>query len=74
MEDTTNTQVDEQVVLSKFEGEPIPENEFERLTIVNGDVVAHEQIENGEVVGDVEDSPLLGKNIGRLASDEPEGR
>ena len=72
--DDQNVEVDEHVVLSKFEGEPVPESEFERLTIVNGTVVAHEQIENQEVVGPVEDSEILGKDIGRLASEEPEGR
>ena len=42
--------IEERVVLSKFEGEPIPENEIERVHIVNGEVVAIEKIENGEVV------------------------
>lgn len=42
--------LEERVVLSKFEGDPVPENEFERIHIVNGEVVAIQQIENGEVV------------------------
>lgn len=42
--------VEERIVLSKFEGEPLPENEIERVHILNGEVVAVEKIENGEVV------------------------
>lgn len=42
--------VEERITLSKFEGDPLPENEFERLHIVNGEIVAVEKIENGEVV------------------------
>jgi len=45
-----NFEVEEVVVLSKFEGEPLPENEFERIHIQNGEVVAVHQIENGEIV------------------------
>lgn len=41
---------EELVVLSKFEGDPLPENEFERIHIKNGEVVALERIENGKVV------------------------
>ncbi len=74
MIDDTRVKVDEQVVLSKFEGEPSPENEFERLSIHNGIVVSHDLIENGKVIGPVEDSDILGSNIGRLVSDNPEGR
>lgn len=66
MEDNSNLRVDEQVVLRKFEGEPLPENEFERLTILNGTVISHDVIEQGEVVAPVEDSNILGKDIGRL--------
>lgn len=62
---------EELVVLKKFEGDPLPENEFERVTIQNGEVVSHDVIENGEVVGPVEDSELLGADIGRLYSTEP---
>lgn len=50
MEETEQVVVDELVVLSKYEGDPVPENEIERITIRNGEVVAHEKIENGEVV------------------------
>lgn len=67
--DAPVVEADELVVLSKFEGDPEPENEFERLTVHNGDVVAHDLIEGGEVVGPVPDSDLLGKNIGYLTQD-----
>lgn len=61
-------QADEQVVLQKFEGEALPENEFERLTVLNGVVTEHNRVENGEVVGPVEDSDIIGKDIGKLTS------
>lgn len=63
-----NVEVDEKVVLSKFEGEPLPENEFERVTIHNGEVIAHDKIENGEVSGPVEENNLTGSNIGNLTT------
>lgn len=66
MNEAELVEVDELVVLSKFEGDPVPENEFERLTVHNGEVVSHDVVENGEVSGPVEDSEILGKNIGRL--------
>jgi len=50
MDDNTQASVEEKIVLSKFEGDPLPENEFERIHIHNGEVVAIEKIENGEVV------------------------
>lgn len=50
MDDVENVAVEEKIVLSKYEGEPLPENEFERVHIHNGQVVAVEKIENGEVV------------------------
>jgi len=50
MNDNNGVQVDEKIVLSKFEGEPLPENEFERIHIHNGEIVAIQQIENGKVV------------------------
>lgn len=71
MEDNTGVVAEEKVVLQKFEGEPLPENEFERITVDNGLVTRHEKIENGEVVGPVEDS-LVGTDIGRLLSQEQE--
>lgn len=50
MEEVNDVRIEERVVLSKFEGEPLPENEFERMHIVDGVIVAIEKIENGEVV------------------------
>jgi hypothetical protein len=50
MNEQEEFQVEEKVVLSKFEGDPLPENEFERIHIINGEVVEIEKIENGEVV------------------------
>lgn len=73
MDDESKTAVDELVVLSKFEGEPVPENEFERISIHNGVIVSHDVVESGEIVGPVEDSDILGQPIGRLMS-EDEGR
>lgn len=59
--------VDEQVVLKKFEGDESPENEFERVVISNGEVVEHLKIADGEVVGPVEEErSLVGKDVGRL--------
>lgn len=72
MEESEKVDVDEQVVLKKFEGEPKPENEFERVTIKNGRVVAHEEVADGEVKGPIENSDLLGKDVGRLMSTENE--
>lgn len=63
--------VNEHVVLSKFEGEALPENEFERLTVDNGLVISHDVIENGEVVGPVPNSEILGVNIGTLMAEQP---
>lgn len=42
--------LDEKIVLSKFDGEALPENEVERVHVHNGIIVAVEKIENGEVV------------------------
>lgn len=42
--------IQEVAVLQKFDGEPLPENEVERMHIVDGKVVKIEKIENGEVV------------------------
>lgn len=50
MEETPEVVVDEVVVLSKFEGDAVPENEFERIHIKNGEIIAVDKIENGEVV------------------------
>lgn len=55
---------EEHVVLSKFDGDTThPDAEVERLTILNGTVVSHDVIENGEVVGPVaEEDNLTGKD------------
>lgn len=50
IEETQEVLVEERITLSKFEGEPLPENEIERIHILNGKVVSVEKIENGEVV------------------------
>lgn len=50
MEDKPKFKIEEVVVLSKFEGDPLPENEFERVHIKNGRIVAVEKIEGGAVV------------------------
>lgn len=49
-QENSPTKIDERVVLSKFEGEPLPENEIERIHIYNGEIVQIEKIEDGEVV------------------------
>jgi hypothetical protein len=64
--ESENVEVDELVVLKKFEGDPEPENEFERLTVHNGKVVSHDKVRHGKVVGPVKNSELLGKDIGPL--------
>lgn len=67
----TPIQVSEVVILSKFDGDSTdPKDEVERITVDNGTVVSHDEINNGEVVGPVENSIILGKDIGRLVSDE----
>lgn len=66
MNESAPVAVEEQVVLHKFEGDPIPENEFERLVVVNGEAIEHNRIENGEVVGPVEEGNLVGTFLGHL--------
>lgn len=50
LKENSEVNVTEHVVLSKFEGDPVPENEIERVHITNGTIVAVETIENGQVV------------------------
>lgn len=50
MKENSKTKVQEDIVLRKFEGEPLDENEFERLHIRNGKIVARHTIENGEII------------------------
>lgn len=66
MDDVTVAGVSEEVVLRKYNGDPLPENEFERLTIKDGIVISHDRIDNSEVVAAIEASDIIGKNIGRL--------
>ena len=73
MEDKEEVVVEEVVVLSKFDGDTTaPEAETERLTVKDGYVVSHDVIEQGEVVGPVEGSTLVGTDIGRLIELEQE--
>ena len=69
MEEENVVGVDELVVLSKFEGAPIPENEFERVTIHNGVVVSHDEVVDGQVTGTVAHSEILGADIGTLTQE-----
>lgn len=48
--DLSEVIVEERVVLEKFEGEPAEGKLLERITLVNGELVAHETFENGELV------------------------
>lgn len=67
MREDTNVEVDELVTLSKYDGDvQEPKFEVERLTIHNGVVVSHDVIKDGEVVAPVENSDIVGSNIGRL--------
>lgn len=50
IDEVSKADIIEEVVLSKFEGEPVPENEIERVYIVDGTITKIETIENGEVV------------------------
>lgn len=70
MNEDQKLETKEEVVLQKFEGDALPENEFERLTIVDGEVIKHEKIEDGEPAGPVEENNLTGTNIGRLVPNE----
>jgi len=42
--------VKEEVVLEKFEGEPVAENLVQRVYLENGRIIKEEKIENGKVV------------------------
>lgn len=44
MYDLENVTIDEEIVLEKFEGEPIPENLFQRIHIKNGEIVRVENV------------------------------
>lgn len=45
-----NVDVKEVSVLEKFEGEPKPENLFERIHIEDGEIIKVERYENGDLV------------------------
>jgi len=53
--DAPELKIEEVIVLSKFEGEPLPENEFERVHIKDGDVLAVEKISEQKVVETITD-------------------
>lgn len=53
MHEIDGVKVEERVVLSKYEGEPLPENEFERIELVDGVIESVYRIENGEIVSTV---------------------
>jgi hypothetical protein len=63
MEEKQEVYIDEVVVLSKFNGAPLPANEFERIHIKNGTVVAKETIKNGKVIAT---ETLLGGSLETL--------
>lgn len=44
IEEKPEVQIDEYVVLEKFEGEALPENLFERVHIHNGEIVLVEKV------------------------------
>lgn len=76
--ETPEVQVDELVVLQKFDGEINDKStekerrdaERERVVVHNGVIVEHSVVENGEVVGPVEDSEIVGKDVGVLFPNE----
>lgn len=63
MEENEQVLAEEIIVLSKFEGEPLPENEIERIHIRNGELVSRDIIKNGQVVSS-EVAP--GGDLGKL--------
>lgn len=74
MADVALFEVSEVVILSKFNGDSTdPQDEVERVTVDNGLVVNHDVIIDGEIAGPVEDSEILGKDIGRLYPETAEG-
>ena len=49
-EDRVGIEIKEVSVLEKFEGEPLPENLFERIHIECGEIIKVEKFEAGELV------------------------
>ena len=43
-------EVKEVSVLEKFEGDPVPENLFERIHIEDGEIIKVEKFENGDLI------------------------
>ena len=73
MREEQKLQVQEVVVLDKFKGNSTAAKDLiERIKVVNGLVAAHDKFENGEEVGPVENSELLGKDIGYLTQPDKE--
>jgi len=50
MNEFQNVSVKEVSVLEKFEGDPLPENLFERIHIEDGEIIKVEKFENGDLV------------------------
>lgn len=50
MDDKESVVVDELITLSKYNGSPVEENEFERIEILNGEIVAVHKIQDGNIV------------------------
>jgi hypothetical protein len=71
-QDAQDVEVIEHAVLSKFDGDGTdPKNEVERVTIIDGETVSHDRIENGEVVGPVPpEESLVGQSSGRFIPKE----
>lgn len=55
--------IKEQFILQKYNGDPLPENEFERITFEGDRIVSHERIENGVPVGPVLENNLAGQEV-----------
>jgi hypothetical protein len=48
MKDTPQVIIDEEIMLEKFEGEPLPENLIERVFIKNGKIIRIEKVGEGK--------------------------
>jgi hypothetical protein len=72
MNEKSKVKTREEVVLSKYHGEGTsPEQEFERITVLNGYVTGHDVVLNGEVISPVEPKDnLVGRHIGELIPKE----
>jgi hypothetical protein len=73
MNEKGTVKIEEEVVLSKYEGDGTdPDTEFERLTIRNGIVVGHDRIEKQKVLGPVGKDNLEGKYVGTMLQNTKE--